>query len=161
MTCVTRSPLMCYQVQAEREADKLQAASSQHGELNESQFASAASLSAFHLIANAFRRTFSVTNPSSSSITAPTMFVKTSLCTPTSVLLLFVLEPFLSSLSFKCLMWLSVSVTNARVDMFHTFRFVPFHQEAQTWRPTQTQAYVGGRAEFQLCWTRIIQREES
>ncbi|XP_019733666.1 protein-methionine sulfoxide oxidase mical2b [Hippocampus comes] len=61
------------QVQAEREADKLQADSSQHGELTESQFASAASLSAFHLIANAFRRTFSVTNSSSSSITAPTM----------------------------------------------------------------------------------------
>ncbi|XP_051917950.1 F-actin-monooxygenase mical2b-like isoform X2 [Hippocampus zosterae] len=61
------------QVQAETEADKLQADSSQHGELTERQFASAASLSAFHLIANAFRRTFSVTDPSSSSIAAPTM----------------------------------------------------------------------------------------
>ncbi|XP_049578796.1 F-actin-monooxygenase mical2b isoform X4 [Syngnathus scovelli] len=62
-----------HQVQAEREADQPQADSGQHGELTESQFASASSLSAFQLIANAFRRTFGVTNPSSSSNTAPTI----------------------------------------------------------------------------------------
>ncbi|XP_057691959.1 F-actin-monooxygenase mical2b isoform X2 [Corythoichthys intestinalis] len=62
-----------HQVQAETEADKLQADTGQQREPTESQFASASSLAAFRLIANAFRRTFSVTNPSSSSSTAPTM----------------------------------------------------------------------------------------
>ncbi|XP_061677729.1 F-actin-monooxygenase mical2b isoform X5 [Syngnathoides biaculeatus] len=61
------------QVQAKTEADKPHADFSQHGEQTESQFASASSLSAFQLIANAFRRTFSVTSSSSSSNTAPTM----------------------------------------------------------------------------------------
>ncbi|XP_077424095.1 F-actin-monooxygenase mical2b-like isoform X6 [Vanacampus margaritifer] len=68
-----QSPLMFYQVQAETEADKPQADSGQHRRATESQFASASSLSAFQLIANAFRRRFSVTNSSSSSNTAPTM----------------------------------------------------------------------------------------
>uniref|UniRef100_UPI0037E8AF3D F-actin-monooxygenase mical2b isoform X2 n=1 Tax=Semicossyphus pulcher TaxID=241346 RepID=UPI0037E8AF3D len=54
------------QVQAETEADKLQTDSGQDGEPSQSQ-TSASSTSAFQLIANAFRRTFSVTNPSSSS----------------------------------------------------------------------------------------------
>ncbi|XP_077599549.1 F-actin-monooxygenase mical2b-like [Stigmatopora nigra] len=62
-----------HQVQTDTEADKLQADSGQHREAIASQFASASSLSAFRLIANAFRRTFSVTNPSSSSSTVPTM----------------------------------------------------------------------------------------
>ncbi|XP_077424091.1 F-actin-monooxygenase mical2b-like isoform X2 [Vanacampus margaritifer] len=62
-----------HQVQAETEADKPQADSGQHRRATESQFASASSLSAFQLIANAFRRRFSVTNSSSSSNTAPTM----------------------------------------------------------------------------------------
>ncbi|XP_061533365.1 F-actin-monooxygenase mical2b isoform X2 [Phycodurus eques] len=61
------------EVQTETEADKPHADFSQHGESTESQFASASSLSAFQLIANAFRRTFSVTSSSSSSNTAPTM----------------------------------------------------------------------------------------
>ncbi|XP_077451656.1 F-actin-monooxygenase mical2b-like isoform X4 [Stigmatopora argus] len=62
-----------HQVLTETEADKLQADSGQHGEAIAGQVASASSLSAFRLIANAFRRTFSVTNPSSSSSTVPTM----------------------------------------------------------------------------------------
>ncbi|XP_074490195.1 F-actin-monooxygenase mical2b isoform X2 [Sebastes fasciatus] len=52
------------QVKAETEADKLQTDSGQNGEPSQSQ-TSASALSAFQLIANAFRRTFSVTNPSS------------------------------------------------------------------------------------------------
>ncbi|XP_065812586.1 F-actin-monooxygenase mical2b isoform X8 [Labrus bergylta] len=54
------------QVQAETEADKLQTDSSQDGQAPQSQ-PSASSASTFQLIANAFRRTFSVANPSSSS----------------------------------------------------------------------------------------------
>lgn len=65
---------MFYQVKAETEADKLQTDSGQNGEPSQSQ-TSASALSAFQLIANAFRRTFSVTNPSSRSNTALTMFV--------------------------------------------------------------------------------------
>lgn len=65
-------PLMFYQVQAETEADKLQTDYSQDGEISQSQ-TSASSTSAFQLIANAFRRTFSVTNPSSNA--AVPMFV--------------------------------------------------------------------------------------
>ncbi|XP_026221433.1 protein-methionine sulfoxide oxidase mical2b isoform X4 [Anabas testudineus] len=60
------------QVPAETEADKLHKDSSQDGEPSQSQ-ASASSLSAFQLIANAFRRKFSVTNPSRSSNTAVIM----------------------------------------------------------------------------------------
>lgn len=65
---------MFYQVLAETEADKLQTDSCQDGESSQSQ-TSASSLSAFQLIANAFRRTFSVTNPSRSSNTAVIMYV--------------------------------------------------------------------------------------
>lgn len=60
-------PLMFYQVPAE--TDKPQTDSSQDGESSSSQ-TSASYLSAFQLIANAFRRTFSVTKASSSSKTA-------------------------------------------------------------------------------------------
>ncbi|XP_074533428.1 F-actin-monooxygenase mical2b isoform X2 [Halichoeres trimaculatus] len=60
------------QVQAETEADKLQTDHSQDGEISQSQ-TSASSTSAFQLIANAFRRTFSVTNPSSNSNAAVPM----------------------------------------------------------------------------------------
>lgn len=63
------------QVQAETEADKPQTDSSQDAEPSESQ-SPASSPSAFQLIANAFRRTFSVTNPSSGSNTAVTMRTK-------------------------------------------------------------------------------------
>ncbi|XP_074490198.1 F-actin-monooxygenase mical2b isoform X5 [Sebastes fasciatus] len=63
------------QVKAETEADKLQTDSGQNGEPSQSQ-TSASALSAFQLIANAFRRTFSVTNPSSRSNTALTMRTK-------------------------------------------------------------------------------------
>lgn len=66
--------LMFYQVQAETEPDKPQADSGQDGEPSPSQ-TSASSPSAFQLIANAFRRTFSVTNPSSGSNTAVKMSV--------------------------------------------------------------------------------------
>ena len=65
---------MFYQLQAETEADKPQTDSGQEGEPTQSQ-TSASSSSALQMIANAFRRTFSVTNPSSSSNTAVTMFV--------------------------------------------------------------------------------------
>ncbi|XP_059190994.1 F-actin-monooxygenase mical2b isoform X2 [Centropristis striata] len=60
------------QVQAETEEDKLQTDSGQNGEPSQSQ-SSAPPPSAFQLIANAFRRTFSVTNASSRSNTAVTM----------------------------------------------------------------------------------------
>uniref|UniRef100_A0A3B4THF7 F-actin monooxygenase n=1 Tax=Seriola dumerili TaxID=41447 RepID=A0A3B4THF7_SERDU len=60
------------QVQAETEADKPHTDSRQDGEPSQSQ-SPASSHSAFQLIANAFRRTFSVTNPSSSSNAAVTM----------------------------------------------------------------------------------------
>ncbi|GAA6231235.1 protein-methionine sulfoxide oxidase mical2b-like isoform X1 [Lates japonicus] len=60
------------QVQAETEADKPHTDSGQDGEPSQSQ-SPASSHSAFQLIANAFRRTFSVTNPSSGSKTAVTM----------------------------------------------------------------------------------------
>ncbi|XP_044048502.1 protein-methionine sulfoxide oxidase mical2b isoform X4 [Siniperca chuatsi] len=63
------------QVQAETEADKPQTDLGQDGEPSQSQ-TSASSPSALQLIANAFRRTFSVTNPSSSSNTAVTMRTK-------------------------------------------------------------------------------------
>ncbi|XP_053175957.1 F-actin-monooxygenase mical2b [Scomber japonicus] len=63
------------QVQAETEADKPQTDSGQDGEPPQSQ-TSASSPSAFQLIANAFRRTFSMSNPSSSSSTAVTMRTK-------------------------------------------------------------------------------------
>ncbi|KAI3370864.1 hypothetical protein L3Q82_007381 [Scortum barcoo] len=63
------------QVQAETEADKPQTDSGQDGEPSQSQ-TSASPLSAFQLIANAFRRKFSVNNPSSSSNTAVTMRTK-------------------------------------------------------------------------------------
>ncbi|XP_034541235.1 protein-methionine sulfoxide oxidase mical2b isoform X2 [Notolabrus celidotus] len=56
-------------VQAETEADKLQTDYGQDGEMSQSQ-TSASSTSAFQLIANAFRKTFSVTNPSSNSSAA-------------------------------------------------------------------------------------------
>ncbi|KAM7396257.1 hypothetical protein PAMP_019314 [Pampus punctatissimus] len=59
-------------VQAETETDKPQTDSGQDGEPPQSQ-TSAPSPSAFQLIANAFRKTFSVTNRSSSSNTAVTM----------------------------------------------------------------------------------------
>ncbi|XP_029991782.1 LOW QUALITY PROTEIN: protein-methionine sulfoxide oxidase mical2b-like [Sphaeramia orbicularis] len=59
-------------VQAETEADKPQTDSGQDGEPAPSQTPSSPS-SAFQLIANAFRRTFSVTNPSSSSNAAVIM----------------------------------------------------------------------------------------
>ncbi|XP_054632650.1 F-actin-monooxygenase mical2b isoform X2 [Dunckerocampus dactyliophorus] len=60
-----------HQIQAKTEADKPQADSGQHGEPTQSQTSySASSPSAFQLFANAFRRTFSVTNPSNSSSTA-------------------------------------------------------------------------------------------
>ncbi|XP_070827721.1 F-actin-monooxygenase mical2b isoform X2 [Chaetodon trifascialis] len=58
------------QVQAETEADKPQTDSGQDGEPPQGQ------TSAFQLLANAFRRTFSLTNPSSSSNTAVTMRTK-------------------------------------------------------------------------------------
>lgn len=67
-------PLMYYQVQAATEADKPQIDLDQDRESTQSQ-TSASSPSAFKLMANAFRMTFSVTNPSSSSNTAVTMFV--------------------------------------------------------------------------------------
>lgn len=68
-------PLMFYQVPAETEADKPQREDwSQDSGPSQSQ-TSASSLSAFQLIANAFRRTFSVTNPSKSSNTAVVMYV--------------------------------------------------------------------------------------
>ncbi|KAM9351924.1 F-actin-monooxygenase mical2b [Symphorus nematophorus] len=60
------------QLQAETEADKPQTDSGQDGEPTQSQ-TSASSPSTLQMIANAFRRTFSVTNPSSSSNTAVTM----------------------------------------------------------------------------------------
>ncbi|KAM7414000.1 hypothetical protein PAMA_019021 [Pampus argenteus] len=60
------------QVQAETETDKPQTDSGQDGEPPQSQ-TSAPSPSALQLIANAFRKTFSVTNRSSSSNTAVTM----------------------------------------------------------------------------------------
>ncbi|XP_071362532.1 F-actin-monooxygenase mical2b isoform X3 [Trachinotus anak] len=60
------------QVQAGTEADKPRTDSGQDGGPSQSQ-TPASSPSAFQLIANAFRRTFSVTNPSSSSNTAVTM----------------------------------------------------------------------------------------
>ncbi|KAM9854392.1 F-actin-monooxygenase mical2b [Aulostomus maculatus] len=63
------------QVQAEMEAHNPPTDSGQDGEPAESQ-TSASSPSAFQLIANAFRRTFSVTNPSGSSNTAVTMRTK-------------------------------------------------------------------------------------
>ncbi|XP_049429559.1 F-actin-monooxygenase mical2b isoform X1 [Epinephelus fuscoguttatus] len=63
------------QVQAETEADKPQTDSGQDGEPSQSQ-TSASSPSTFQLIADAFRRTFSVTNPSSRSNTAVTMRTK-------------------------------------------------------------------------------------
>nr|XP_046251208.1 protein-methionine sulfoxide oxidase mical2b isoform X2 [Scatophagus argus] len=63
------------QVQAEREADKPETDLCQDGEPSQSQ-SSSSSPSAFQVIANAFRRTFSVTNPSSSSNTAVTMRTK-------------------------------------------------------------------------------------
>lgn len=65
---------MSYQVHAETKADKSQADSGQKGESSESQ-SSASSPSAFQLIANAFRRIFNVTNPSSDSDSAVMMFV--------------------------------------------------------------------------------------
>lgn len=65
---------MFYQVQAEAETDKPQIDSGHVGEATQSQ-TTAQSPSAFQLIANAFRRTFSVTNPSNSSKTAVTMCV--------------------------------------------------------------------------------------
>ncbi|KAG7214852.1 hypothetical protein INR49_005120 [Caranx melampygus] len=60
------------QVQAETEADKPHTDSRQDGDPSQSQ-SPASSPSAFQLIANAFRRTFSVTNPSSGSNPAVTM----------------------------------------------------------------------------------------
>lgn len=63
---------MFYQEQAESETDNTQSEASQ------SQ-SSASSFSAFQLIANAFRRAFSVTNPSRSSSTAVAMYIKKSL----------------------------------------------------------------------------------
>ncbi|XP_028440841.1 F-actin-monooxygenase MICAL2 isoform X6 [Perca flavescens] len=62
-------------VQAETEADKLQTDWGQNMEPSQSQ-TSASSPSAFQLIANAFRRTFGVTNPSNRSNTAVTMRTK-------------------------------------------------------------------------------------
>ncbi|XP_029698039.1 protein-methionine sulfoxide oxidase mical2b-like isoform X3 [Takifugu rubripes] len=63
------------QVHAETKADKSQTDSGQKGEPSESQ-SSASSPSAFQLIANAFRRTFNVTNPSSGSDSAVIMRTK-------------------------------------------------------------------------------------
>ncbi|XP_068595063.1 F-actin-monooxygenase mical2b-like [Brachionichthys hirsutus] len=60
------------QVQAETEADKPQTDSRQDGESSQSQASAAAPLG-FQLLVNAFRRTFSVTNPSSRSNTPVTM----------------------------------------------------------------------------------------
>ncbi|XP_036962755.1 protein-methionine sulfoxide oxidase mical2b isoform X3 [Acanthopagrus latus] len=72
----TKNPLQQKdQVQAETEADKPQTDSCQEGEQTQSQ-TSASPPSAFQLIANAFRRTFSVTNPSSGSNTAVPMRTK-------------------------------------------------------------------------------------
>ncbi|XP_034734184.1 protein-methionine sulfoxide oxidase mical2b isoform X7 [Etheostoma cragini] len=62
-------------VQAETEADKLQTDWGQNMESSQSQ-TSASSPSAFQLLANAFRRTFSVTNPSSMTNPAVTMRTK-------------------------------------------------------------------------------------
>nr|XP_061825780.1 F-actin-monooxygenase mical2b-like isoform X1 [Nerophis lumbriciformis] len=60
-----------HQVQAETEAEKLQTDSHQPGEVTPSQTSSSAeSYSAFQLFAKAFKRTFSVTNPSNNSSTA-------------------------------------------------------------------------------------------
>ncbi|XP_075998379.1 F-actin-monooxygenase mical2b [Genypterus blacodes] len=63
------------QVQAEAEADKPQIDSGPVGEAAQSQ-TTAQSSSAFQLIANTFRRTFNVTNPSTSSNPAVTMRTK-------------------------------------------------------------------------------------
>ncbi|XP_051239431.1 F-actin-monooxygenase mical2b isoform X2 [Dicentrarchus labrax] len=63
------------QVQAGTETDKPQTDSGQDEEPSQSQ-TSASSPSAFQLLANAFKRKFSVTNPSSSSNTAVTMRTK-------------------------------------------------------------------------------------
>ncbi|XP_067356945.1 F-actin-monooxygenase mical2b isoform X4 [Channa argus] len=60
------------QLEAGTEADKPQTDSGQKGQQSQSQNSSS-SLSAFQLIANAFRRTFSVTNPSRNSKTAVIM----------------------------------------------------------------------------------------
>lgn len=71
---------MSYQVQAESTADKPQTELGQDGEPVQSQ-TPASSPSALQLIANAFRRTFSVSNSVSanSSNTALTMFVLISM----------------------------------------------------------------------------------
>ncbi|KAF7656436.1 hypothetical protein LDENG_00041180 [Lucifuga dentata] len=63
------------QVQAEAEADKPQTDSGQDDDAAQSQ-TSAPSPSAFQLLANAFRKTFSVTSPPSSSNTTVTMRIK-------------------------------------------------------------------------------------
>lgn len=79
LTCIFPCSLMSYQGHAETKADKSQTDSSQNGEASESQ-SSASSPSAFQLIANAFRRTFNVTNPSSGSDSAVIMFVRITAC---------------------------------------------------------------------------------
>lgn len=58
---------MCYQVHADGEADKPQTTPSQRGEASERQ-SPTSSPSAFQAIANAFRRTFSGTNHSSTAV---------------------------------------------------------------------------------------------
>ncbi|XP_071770958.2 F-actin-monooxygenase mical2b [Centroberyx gerrardi] len=72
-TKTTQQPT--HQVQAETAADKSQADSGQDGEPTPSQ-TPASSPSALQLIANAFRRSFGVTNPSTNSSTAVTMRTK-------------------------------------------------------------------------------------
>ncbi|XP_070762813.1 F-actin-monooxygenase mical2b isoform X1 [Enoplosus armatus] len=63
------------QVESKTEADKPRTDSGQDGQASQSQ-TSASSPSAFQLIANAFRKTFSVANPSSGSNAAVTMRTK-------------------------------------------------------------------------------------
>lgn len=72
-------PLMSYQVDAETRADKSQADSGQDGGASGSQ-SSASAPSAFQLLANAFRRTFNVTNPPGGSDSAVIMFVWITAC---------------------------------------------------------------------------------
>lgn len=112
---------MSYQAQAESTADKPQTESGQDGEPVRSQ-TPASSPSALQLIANAFRRTFSVSNAANSSGTAVIMFVLIS------VLILY----------FKHI------PKAAEGKIFLAL----FRQEDKTWRSLQTEARVRGNVQF-------------
>ncbi|XP_028263323.1 F-actin-monooxygenase mical2b isoform X2 [Parambassis ranga] len=72
LSCSEKEKLLDWEMEVQTEADKPQTDPGQNGEASQSQ-TSASSPSAFQAIASAFRRTFTLSNHSSSSNTAVTM----------------------------------------------------------------------------------------